>query len=199
MRRIVIFAITGIFVCIAQCVLGNTPVCFEAESAGAVEAPMIIVQKEEKATDVSGKGYIEVLRTNTQSQANLQSNRVTNVQTNASKKTKGHAVYNFEVAEDGEYSLWCRVWWLDRCGNSLTVIIDDGKPFTFGQDGTYKFWHWVKNPPKIKQLNLKKGKHKLQVKRREDGIKLDQILFTKDKRFVPMGIEKITAQRPKKN
>ena len=64
--------------------------------------------------------------------------------------------------------------------------------FLFGEDATYKTWHWVKYPVSrtVKPLNLTEGKHTLTFFNREDGVRLDQILLSADKRFVPMDIEK---------
>ena len=102
----------------------------------------------------------------------------------------GEASYNFEIKKKGVYYLWMRVWWIDSCGNSITAIVDGGegkdKPFTIGQDGTYKSWHWVN--AKVR-LPLDTGRHTLLLKNREDGIKIDQIIFSSDRRMVPVGIE----------
>ena len=101
----------------------------------------------------------------------------------------GDATLEFSLEKAGTYVLWCRVWWLDGCGNSIGIAIDGGKDFTFGQDATYKKWHWVKSPPRLEQLTLPAGKHTLKLMNREDGIAIDQILFTTNTRYVPVGIE----------
>ena len=88
--------------------------------------------------------------------------------------------------------LWCRVWWNGECSNSFTVKIDDQPPFLFGEDATYKTWHWVRYPVSrtAKPIDLTAGDHSLVLLNREDGVRIDQILLSSDKRFVPVDIEK---------
>ena len=86
-----------------------------------------------------------------------------------------------------------RVWWEGECSNSFTMSLDDGLPFVFGEDATYNSWHWVKAPSRLKQLTLSKGKHKLTIKNREDGVRLDQVLFVMDKNHVPVDVEPVTV------
>ncbi len=158
---------------------GIKRICLEAESA-AVTPPMLVVEdtvpadapNEQRA---SGEKYIEIAQG----------------KGHPPKMTNGLAVLSFDVEEPGEYTLWCRVWWLDACGNSLRINLDQAPGFTFGEDGIYKRWHWVKAPPRLKQLKLKQGKHTLTLANREDGVRVDQILLFKGRRFVPVGIEKI--------
>ena len=102
---------------------------------------------------------------------------------------QGEAAFEFVVDKPGTYYLWARVWWLDGCGNSLGMSLNGEKEFTFGQDATYKQWHWVKAPARLSQLNLQAGKQTLKVANREDGVAIDQILITRNKRYVPVGIE----------
>lgn len=108
-------------------------------------------------------------------------------------KVSGEITYSFFVPEDDTYYLWARVWWIDGCGNSLTIQIDDTPPFTFGQDGTYKRWHWFQALRGLPQLNLQAGLHTLTISAREDGVAIDQIMLTRQKRRVPMGKEEVTV------
>lgn len=101
----------------------------------------------------------------------------------------GHAVFKFSVDKSDRYYLWVRAWWLDGCGNSVGVSLDGRKEFTLGQDGTYKKWHWVTVKGRLGQLELNKGEHTLKLTNREDGIAIDQILLTRNKRYVPVGRE----------
>lgn len=103
---------------------------------------------------------------------------------------QGGALFEFTVDTKDTYYLWARVWWLDGCGNSLGMSINGEKEFTFGQDATYKQWHWVRAPLRLSQLDLNAGKHTLRLSNREDGVAVDQILITRNKRYVPVGIEK---------
>jgi hypothetical protein len=159
---------------------GAGPVCFEAESASVVAAPVEVSHEPAASADqpreesgASQQAYLEVKQGSG----------------NPPAVTTGVARCEFTLPEDGTYLMWTRAAWHDECGNSVTIQIDDGTPFTVGQDATYKAWHWVKSPPRLPQLTLKSGAHVLRIENREDGIKIDQVLFTTDRRYVPVGIE----------
>ncbi len=149
-------------------------ICFEAESAKGIEEPMCLVSNEVK--NISGRVI-----------------SIPEKAGNPPKLCKGAATYTFDLPKKGSYTLWCRTWWNGECSNSFTARINDNPPILFGEDATYKAWHWVKYPvsrtsPKI---NLDAGKHTLKIENREDGIMVDQIILSADKRFVPVDIEKI--------
>jgi len=148
--------------------------CFAAVSADRVEAPMVVVTN--KVEGASGP-YLEIPEG----------------AGNPPKVNAGKAVYTVDIPADAEYILWARVYWDDECGNSFTVVIDDQPGFIFGEDATYKKWHWVKYPVSrtAKPIALTKGKHTITFHNREDGVALDQILLSADKRFVPVEIEKV--------
>jgi len=114
---------------------------------------------------------------------------------NPPKVEGGAAVYTFEVPVSGEYFLWCRVWWSDECGNSFWISLNDAKPFVFGENATFKVWHWLKAPARLKQLQLEKGPQKLVIRNREDGAALSQILLTTDRNYVPVGEEPVTKDK----
>ena len=145
-------------------------VCIEAESAEKVSAPVIVAE----AKEASGGKCLEIKQG----------------AGNPPKMTNGEAVIKFHIEKAGDYIMWARVLWDDECSNSFTAEIDDSAAFAFGQDLTFKTWHWVKSPAKLKQLSLRAGPHNLTIKNREDGIKIDQVLFTSDSSFVPAGTEK---------
>ncbi|MCF7855719.1 MAG: hypothetical protein K9N51_13040 [Candidatus Pacebacteria bacterium] len=153
-------------------------VCFEGEDAETIEPPVRVVSGAEAVEGASNRTYLEV-------------------PPGAGKppQVEGRAVYTFAVPEDGRYKLWCRVYWPDGCGNSFGMRIDDNPEFTFGQDGTYNTWHWVEAPPRLEQLELRKGTHTLTVMNREDGPRLDQVLFTTNRRYVPVAIESVTDRK----
>ncbi|MDD2599695.1 MAG: hypothetical protein PHO37_10760 [Kiritimatiellae bacterium] len=148
-------------------------ICFEAEGAQSIEAPVCIVSNN--IGEVSG-GAISIPEG----------------AGNPPKRCEGAAEYSFELEKKGVYTLWCRVWWEDECGNSFTVKINDDPAILFGEDATYKVWHWVKYPVArtSAKINLKAGKNTMRIENREDGIMVDQILFSEDQRFVPVDIEK---------
>jgi hypothetical protein len=158
------------------------PLCFEAEDALATSEPMVFAVSTNsplKGTPLDPKGasgstFLEVPQG----------------KGNPPKVSGGQASYTFPLDDSGTYYLWCRVWWLDECGNSFTMTLNEGRPFTFGQDAVYKTWHWVKAPRRIRDLKMDAGPQQLIIKNREDGFRIDQILLTLDKRFVPVGVEK---------
>ena len=163
----------------ASPVFADDRVCLEAEASEAVTAPMRVVDAAGTNAGVvavagaSGGKYLEI----------------PDGAGHPPDMTRGDAVLPFEVDAAGDYVLWCRVYWLSECNSSFTMMLDDTLPFTFGKDATYNTWHWVKAPPRLKQLTLAKGKHRLTIRNRQDGVKLDQVLFVLDKRYVPVGVE----------
>lgn len=161
------------------CLLGTctahaagTKICVEAESATAYEAPMVILTNG--LPGASG-AYLEIPEG----------------AGNPPKRVEGKASFTFEVPEDGLFTLWCRVWWEGECSNSYTVNVDEQPGFLFGEGATYKTWHWVKYPVSrtVAPIHLDKGRHTLTFHNREDGVRLDQILLSADKRFVPVDTE----------
>ncbi|MGQ9663088.1 MAG: hypothetical protein ACUVWX_12235 [Kiritimatiellia bacterium] len=156
-------------------------ICFEAESAERVVPPVEVVRAKHPSSPEVAEASSGSCLAIPQGKGNP-------------PEVGGEALFRFEVMKEGQYALWARVWWNDECGNSATMIIDEGKPFTFGQDSTFKCWHWVR-APRVKELYLKTGQHTLTIKNREDGIRLDQILFCLNPRFVPVGIERSTVRQ----
>jgi len=164
----------------------RTPtVCFEAESAQSLHAPFEVVTEPAGATRrdpaqiPSGNAYLEIAEGKGSPPEN----------------DDGEAVFPFAVREAGVYVLWCRVWWADECANSFTMHVDAAPPFTFGQDPTFRRWHWVKAPSGLEQLDLSPGEHTLTVRNREDGVRLDQILLVRNRRYVPVNIEDVTGAK----
>lgn len=149
-------------------------VCVEAESAAIVTPPMLVSSNAADAAVKSASG-----------------GRCLDVPQGVGKPPDvgGEAVLALRVAAAGEYVLWARVWWLDSCGNSLTLVLDGGRPFAFGQDATYTSWHWVRGM----KVTLAAGAHELRIQNREDGVKVDQVLLTRDADYVPVGAEEATA------
>lgn len=156
-------------------------ICLEAESSEAVAAPMRVVDAGVTNSAVvvagaSGNAYLEIPKG----------------AGNPPKVTQGEARLVFDIDEPGDYMLWGRAYWLSECNSSFSMSIDDSLPFTFGKDATFNVWHWVKAPPRLKMLTLSKGPHRLVIKNRQDGVKLDQVLLVLDKSYVPVGVEEVT-------
>ena len=130
----------------------------------------------------------------------------------------GIARIPFTIKEDGEYVLWMRAYWLHGCANSLYFMIDPQKdpvdkdgngtyddeiiPTAFDGGGTYKIWHWVQygahgQNKKPETFKLSAGQHTIVIYNREDGIRLDQILFagySEGNEYYPTGIEKNSGE-----
>lgn len=151
--------------------------CVEAETGTAVEAPVAVVSNG--IAGASGT-YLEIPEG----------------AGNPPKLDAGKVSFTVDVPVDAPYTLWCRVWWEGECSNSFTVGFDDQPAFLFGEDATYKAWHWVKYPVSrtVAPIKLAKGKHTLVFRNREDGVRLDQVLISADRRFVPVGIEPAGAR-----
>ncbi len=155
-------------------------VCLEAESVTGCVAPMRVIAAGTTNADfvagASGGKYLEIPKDAGHPPA----------------MTNGEARLTFAVDETAEYTLWGRVYWLSACNSSFMLQVDDSLPFIFGKDATFNAWHWVKQPPRLK-VALAKGSHTLLIRNRQDGVKLDQVLFTSDKRYVPVGVEDVTS------
>lgn len=157
-------------------------ICFEAEDAVAVEPPMRVVragqppEDGEFVTGASGDAYLEIPAGSG----------------NPPEVNAGKAVYELDIRNSGFYYMWARVYWENECSNSVYAQINDGPRFVFGQTGNYKAWHWVRSPPRLSVLNLERGRHRLTLHNREDGIRVDQILLTRNRRLVPVDKEPVT-------
>ena len=156
-------------------------VCIEAETATAIEEPCFKVSPDaipagtEFVKGASGDSYLEIPEG----------------RGNPPKVEAGKATVTVEIPKDGAYILWARVWWEGECSNSFRVKIDDAAPFLFGEDGTFKSWHWVKFPVArtAKPIQLAKGPHTIAFMNNEDGVRIDQVALCSDKRWVPVDIE----------
>ncbi len=102
----------------------------------------------------------------------------------------GNTQYKINVPQAGSYVFWGRAHWYDGCGNSFFLKIDDKPSIVFGNDGTYRRWHWVKGV----RVTLTAGPHTIRIQNREDGAKLDQFMLTTNRRYVPVRPEKETKQ-----
>ncbi|NQZ69027.1 MAG: hypothetical protein HRT89_13265, partial [Lentisphaeria bacterium] len=84
-------------------------------------------------------------------------------------KGVGRAEYEIDVPEDGDYTLFARVWWEDGCSNSLAIEIGD-VPKVLLSNELFKKWQQIES---VKPVQLKKGKFTLTLYPVEDGIKID--------------------------
>ena len=107
----------------------------------------------------------------------------------------GSAEYTFEVPRAGTYFLWGRVISNTFAEDSFFISID-GKAFfewhTQLSDVETWIWDQLRDGPvsdgAIVYLDLEAGQHTLTIKQREDGTKIDKIMFSNDLEYVPEGV-----------
>lgn len=112
------------------------------------------------------------------------------------KVAKDEVTYQVTIPENGVYYLWARVLWSTGCGNSF-LFKSQGitGEWVLGGDGTYDAMHWIclSDGNRPRALQLKKGKITFTLGAKESGTRADQFLLTTDRRYVPQGIYKATA------
>jgi hypothetical protein len=99
----------------------------------------------------------------------------------------GKAFYDVTAPRDGDYYLFLRAQWMDECGDSVFVRMDQS-PYekmedTEGKvsDKVYKWaWHPLQEMGEPKPFRLKAGPHRLELAIREDGPKFDKFLLSTD-------------------
>ncbi len=100
----------------------------------------------------------------------------------------GIVTYDFEVTEAGTYRLWGLVQSVNTNDDSYYVRIDNGNFRTWQTAITGNNWQWdlatdQNNGGNIHEFNLAPGIHRLEIRRRQDGAKLDAIALTTDLNF----------------
>jgi len=108
---------------------------------------------------------------------------------------EGCALFEFDVKEEGKYCLHVRAHWpglpnrataADRARSAAFVSLDGGQRLRVrGLTRAHRLWVKVR-----RVFLLRKGKHTLKIAILGRGVRLDQILLTTDKEYVPQGIEK---------
>jgi hypothetical protein len=100
------------------------------------------------------------------------------------------ATYAVTVAQGGEYVLWGMVQSVDRRYNSFFVEIDEGHDCLWEVE-TGEDWHWdmvnFRDRSDPVKFILSKGVHRIKVKLREEGTKLDKLCLTNDIDYIPSG------------
>ena len=158
---------------------GAQRILLEAESAQSVGEPFAVVAADAPgAKPGASGGYLEIAPGKGKAPED--------------KDKAAKAALAFEVDADDSFTLWLRVMWDGECNNSFNAQFDEGPRFLAGEDPTFKKWHWVKYPvaKNAPPTKLAKGTHTLTLYHRQDGVRVDQILLTTDKRYVPVEIEK---------
>lgn len=92
----------------------------------------------------------------------------------------GFARYTFRVPEDAAYEIWLRAFWVDDCGNSVDLALNDG-PLMNITDSNVGRWTWRRLDTAERTARLfplEAGRdHTLTLCNREDDCYLDQILI----------------------
>jgi hypothetical protein len=103
----------------------------------------------------------------------------------------GQATYSFTVPAAATYVIWGRVLSANGGNDSFWVSMDGG-PFTRWNTRISSAWVWdqvndagVADP---RLFSLGAGSHTLVIKQREDGARLDRLLITSDRGFIPQGL-----------
>ncbi len=171
----------GLLLCSDTVPLKAAPdyICFEAEIAKSVTAPMRIEKPSRTSARYGASG-----------------GKLLWVPDNAGDPThkgdpnhkyaKGDAKITFKVNKTGAYYVWARCWWTDSCGNSFKLQFDN-QPAKEITGSTYKKYVWVRW--KTDPIVLKAGTHTLTVYNNEDGSGVDQFFLTTDKGEEPAGKE----------
>ncbi len=139
-------------------------ICFEAELANRIEPVMEIWEDAE----ASGGRAVVIRQGASGGQARPDAN--------------GKAVFRVPVPKAGRYRAWLRARWLDECSNSVELVPPGGVRFTI-TDTVFNRWHWVRSA----SFRLQEGHHTLELRNREDGIAVDQIILTPKNMRAPSG------------
>lgn len=99
------------------------------------------------------------------------------------KERSGRARFSVTIPTAGLHYGWIRAKWNDSCGNSVFLAVADGSPSIVGEDHLYGTWHWVP----AGRFRLKAGTVPVNLSEREDGVAVDQVLFTPEKSYRPVG------------
>ncbi len=97
------------------------------------------------------------------------------------ESTKGKAVTEFDIAEDGDYEIWIKATGPNGNSDSFFFVFDDGEKMTIDLMGKTDFkWQEAKDrTSKSHVVKLTKGKHKLTILPREAGAMLDVVVIAK--------------------
>ncbi len=95
----------------------------------------------------------------------------------------------FNVASEGTYKIWGRVFCTYGGSDSFSMRVDDGEPFNWNNVQHSDTWIWdeVNSKDGPITFELSPGQHTLSLRSREAHSKLDGILVTNDMDFTPEG------------
>ena len=110
----------------------------------------------------------------------------------AAPPANGRAKYRFSVSEAGAYRVWGRVIAENRGKDSFWIRMDGGDWVRWNEIAPGKSWRWdavhdADRNNAVVDFRLSSGAHTLEVAYRELGARLDKLLITDDRSFVPNG------------
>lgn len=154
-----------------EVVAAQTPVAnwtYQRLGAGdaALEPPMVFVADERAESG----GYVHV----------------PDEYSDATYVEVGAATFTFEAPEAGAYTLWGRTMGLDGKSDSFFVKLDDRdeQEWHVGRAPEEPQWRWG-SVDTLTGVRLEEGQHRLRIRSREDGTRLDTIIVTNDPFFTP--------------
>lgn len=160
---------------------GEHQVILQAEDAKEVEAPAVVRSGDGPVLNGASGGkcvYIGPEKWNEK----WKNKQVEGVYKKGHEEAEhpGYACYRFSVPATGDYVLWLRAFWVDKCANSVAISINGSSPALL-PDSNYGRWVWTpfKNiEGELIKIRLEKGKtQSLTICNREDDVYFDQILL----------------------
>ncbi len=108
----------------------------------------------------------------------------------------GCGEFHFAVPEEGEYRIWARQSSNETQGDSFFVSVDDANEVTwYTKHGEQENWTWdvvsIREPEQPRNyenpvsFHLSAGTHRLSIKHRDDGTRLDKLFITNQKDLIP--------------
>jgi len=102
----------------------------------------------------------------------------------------GRIDYPIAVPRAGRYTLWARMWFTDKCGDSYYAQFDRQSKRLMdhpweGVLGEWRLWFWLTDH--MGPVTLEAGPHVLHVQVREDGIRIDQFCLVPEGSAAPQG------------
>lgn len=103
----------------------------------------------------------------------------------------GSVVASLTIPADATYTVWSRIKAENEINNSYFLQIDDSCPYIVGDSSAISkdSWSWVDyqngNPQQKTQISLRQGTHIIKLIARENGVKIDKLLFLSDTSCIP--------------
>jgi hypothetical protein len=108
------------------------------------------------------------------------------------QSSPGNAQANISAETTAIYRVWARIMAPDANANSFSLQLDGGSQITMGDSVlAANSWVWVDfsngNSTSKVNVNLTAGQHSVKLTGRENGVKVDRLIFSGDTACVPTG------------